>query len=53
MEDVDRLVAQAGYKDPAMATLIAWMLKAWQAETNPLHQLRERVLAEPLEDIEA
>lgn len=51
-EDVQNLVARANFKDPAIATLITWMLQTWQAEMNPLQQLRERVLAEPPEDLE-
>lgn len=51
-EDVQNLIARANYKDPAIATLITWMLQTWQAEMNPLQQLRERVLAEPPEDFE-
>ena len=50
--DVHNLIARANYKDPAIATLITWMLLTWQAEMNPLQQLRERVLAEPPEDYE-
>lgn len=53
VDDVDHLVALAGYKDPAMTSLISWMLKAWQAGMSPLQQLRERVNAEPPEDMEA
>lgn len=51
-EDIQNLVARANYKDSAIATLIIWMLQTWQAEMNPLQQLRERVLAEPPEDYE-
>lgn len=53
VDDVDRLVALAGYIDPAMTTLISWMLKAWQAGLSPLQQLRDSVQAEPPEDMEA
>ncbi|WP_322005121.1 hypothetical protein [Paraburkholderia tropica] len=52
LEEVESLGARAGYKDPAITAVIVWMLKAWQAGMNPLQQLRERVLAEPLEDAE-
>lgn len=51
-EDIHKLVALADYKDPALAHLITWMLQTWQAEMNPLQQLRERVLTEPPEDFE-
>lgn len=51
-EDVKGLVARADYKDPALSTLISWMLQTWQAEMNPIQQLRERVLEEPPEDLD-
>lgn len=52
VEDVDRLITLAGYRDPAMTTLISWMLNAWLAGMSPLQQLRDRVLAEPPEDMD-
>lgn len=52
LEDVQNLVARANYKDPAIAPLITWILQTWQAEMNPLQQLRERLFAEPPEDFE-
>lgn len=52
LEDVENLLARANYKDPAIAPLITWMIQTWEAEMNPLQQLRERVLAEPPEDFE-
>jgi hypothetical protein len=50
--EIDLLVEAARFKNTALASVVAWSLKAWAAGADPLSQLRESLSSDPHEDRE-
>lgn len=50
--EIESLVAQASFNDPALGEVAKFLLDGWSAQLNPLSSLRARLLDAPEESIE-